>query len=144
MRSVSRSGDPMTKNLSVVLVDDSKIVIAQLLKIFAAMDGAEVVGTAGDGAGAVRIVGELRPDLVLMDILMPGMDGMSALRVLRANYPEVRVAMLSSVAGMSAQAEEAFRLGAVQVLGKPFDPPLLAALVENEREARETTHGEAR
>jgi DNA-binding NarL/FixJ family response regulator len=133
----------MPKNLSVVLVDDSKIVIAQLLKLIAEMEGVEVIGTAGDGSGAVKIVGELRPDLVLMDIMMPGMDGMSALRVLRANYPEVRVVMASSVAGVSSRAEEAFRLGAIQVIGKPFDHELLAALFESERDAQRRTDGDA-
>jgi len=132
----------MPKKLSVVLVDDSKIVIAQLLKLIAGVDGVEAIGTAGDGSGAVRVVGELRPDLVVMDIMMPGMDGMSALRVLRSNYPEVRVVMASSVAGMSSRAEEAFRLGAIQVIGKPFDHELLTSLFEAERAARQEAAGE--
>jgi two-component system chemotaxis response regulator CheY len=126
----------MSKNLSIVLVDDSKCVIAQLLKLIAGTEGVEVVGTACDGPGALRVVEDLKPDLVLMDISMPGLDGMSALRALGSEHPEVRVAMMSSVAGMGSCADEAVRLGAVQVISKPFDTELLASLFEGERKAR--------
>ena len=126
----------MSKNLSIVLVDESKCVIAQLLKLIAGTEGVEVVGTAGDGSGALHVVGDLNPDLVLMDTSMSGVDGMSALRVLRSKYPEVRIVMMSSLEGVSSCAEEAFRLGAIQVIGKPFDADLLTSLFEGERKAR--------
>lgn len=121
----------MADQLSVLLVDDSRSVLAQLEGMIADIDGVSVVGTARDGAEAIRMVSELRPDLVLMDIVMPGMDGMSALRVLHANQPHVKVAMVSSVGGAASRAEEAFRLGAVQVLGKPFDSQILSGLFES-------------
>ena len=78
------------------------------------------------------MVARENPDLVLMDIVMPGMDGIGALRVLAESHPEVRVAMLTSIGGSAARAEEAFRLGAVQVLSKPYDLRLLEALIEGE------------
>ena len=120
----------MAQKLSVLLVDDSRAVIAQLENIISDFDRVDVVGTANDGASAIRMVGEVDPDLVLMDIVMPGLDGMAALRVLNSNHPQVKVAMVSSVGGMGSRAEEAFKLGAIQVLGKPFDKELLGALFE--------------
>jgi two-component system chemotaxis response regulator CheY len=73
-----------------------------------------------------------------MDIVMPRMDGLTALRSIRATYPNLRVAMLSSVAGSRARAEEAFRLGAVQVITKPFDGAKLRDLFAAEKSAKGT------
>ena len=119
--------------LSILLVDDSRSVLAQIEGLLSDLDGAHVVGVARDGGEAIRMVAELHPDLVLMDIVMPRMDGMAALRVLRANHPHVKVAMLSSVGGTASRAEECFRLGAVQVIGKPLDDRVLESLVESVR-----------
>ena len=126
----------MPKPLSVVIVDDSRPVLAQLERLVREMEGVSLVGTASDGASAVRVVADSSPDLVLMDIVMPGMDGLSALRLMRATRPALRVAMVSSVAGARSRAEEAFKLGAVQVISKPFDREQLEALFESERKVR--------
>ncbi len=120
------------KKLTVLLVDDSRTVLAQIEKIVAASEDAEIVGTASNGAEAIQKASELKPDLVIMDIVMPDVDGLAALRMLQAKQPEIRVAMLSSVGGMASKAEEAFRLGAVQVLGKPVDEEILGALFTQE------------
>ncbi len=120
------------QRLTVLLVDDSRTVLAQIEKAVAASDIAEVVGTATNGAEAIQRAAELKPHLVVMDIVMPDMDGLAALRMLHAKQPSVRVAMLSSVGGMASKAEEAFRLGAVQVLGKPVDEDVLGALLAQE------------
>ena len=125
----------MADQLSILLVDDSRSVLAQLEGLLSDMDGANVVGVARDGGEAIRMVAELHPDLVLMDIVMPRMDGLSALRVLHANHPQVKVAMLSSVGGTASRAEECFRLGAVQVIGKPLDDRILESLIETARES---------
>ncbi len=122
--------------LSVVLVDDSRSVLLHLESLIEEMDGVSVVGTAHSGAAALGVVTRSRPDLVLLDIVMPEMDGLAALRLIRANHPDVRVAMLSSVGGTASRAEEAFRLGAVQVLGKPVETDQLEAFFESERARR--------
>jgi len=119
----------MARKKSVLIVDDSRSVIAQVEGILKGFDDAEVVGSARDGAAAVRMTAEQNPDLVLMDIVMPGMDGLAALRIITARHPDVSVAMLSSVGGRASLAEEAFRFGAVQVLGKPLEEAHLARLL---------------
>ena len=122
------------KKLAVLLVDDSRTVLAQIEKVVIDSEAAEIVGTASNGAEAIQKANQLKPDLVIMDIVMPDIDGLAALRMLQAKQPEIRVAMLSSVGGMASKAEEAFRLGAVQVLGKPVDDETLGALLTQEFE----------
>jgi YesN/AraC family two-component response regulator len=122
------------KKLAVLLVDDSRTVLAQIEKVVIDSEAAEIVGTASNGAEAIQKASELKPDLVIMDIVMPDIDGLAALRMLQAKQPEIRVVMLSSVGGMASKAEEAFRLGAVQVLGKPVDEETLGAVLAQECE----------
>jgi two-component system chemotaxis response regulator CheY len=123
----------MTSKINVLLVDDSRTVLGQLERILADIDDVAIVGMARNGAAAIRMTGESMPDLVLMDIAMPGLDGLSALRTIKSMHPGVPVAMVCSVSGDSTRAEEAFKLGACQVLGKPFDVDLIESLVENIR-----------
>ena len=122
------------KKLSVLLVDDSRTVLLQMEKAFSTIEDAEIVGTARNGAEAIQKASELKPDLIIMDIVMPEIDGLAALRIIQAKQPELRIVMLSSVGGTAPKAEEAFRLGAVQVLSKPVDQEILTALVTQERE----------
>jgi len=122
------------KKLSVLLVDDSRTVLLQMEKAFSTIEDAEIVGTARNGAEAIQKASELKPDLIIMDIVMPKIDGLAALRIIQAKQPELRIVMLSSVGGTAPKAEEAFRLGAVQVLSKPVDQEILTALLTQERE----------
>ena len=124
----------MSRKLNVLLVDDSRTVLAQLERILNEIDDVSIVGMARNGASAIRMATESRPDLVLLDIVMPGLDGLSALRTIKSMHPEMEVAMVSSVSGDAQKAEEAFRLGACQVLGKPFDAEVFDALIANTRE----------
>lgn len=133
----------MADDLKVLIVDDSKLVITQLERILANVEGVDLVGKATDGAAAVRTAAFTKPDLILMDIVMPGMDGLSALRVIGATQPRTRVVMISSVAGKGTNAEEAFRLGAVQLIQKPFDPEQIESLLESELELRQSERGDA-
>ena len=121
----------MSRKLNVLLVDDSRTVLAQLERILNEIDDVSIVGMARNGASAIRMATESRPDLVLMDIVMPGLDGLSALRTIKSMHPEMEVAMVSSVSGDAQKAEEAFRLGACQVLGKPFEAEVFDALIAN-------------
>lgn len=83
--------------VTILLVDDHSVV-RQGLQMFLALDPEiEVVGEARNGAEAVRLAEELKPDVVLMDLLMPGMDGIAATRQIRQNVPDTEVIALTSV-----------------------------------------------
>ena len=82
--------------IRVMIVDDHAIVREGIAEVLEQSGEFEVVGQAGDGAEAVDKVGELRPDVVIMDILMPGMDGIEACREIVGALSETRVLMLTA------------------------------------------------
>ncbi len=128
----------MDRKLNVLLVDDSRSVLDKLEGILGEIEDLSIVGTAQTGAAAIRMTNESRPDLVLLDIVMPGLDGLSALRTIRSMHPEIVVVMVSSLAGDMTMEREAFKLGACQIIGKPFDAEMIEALIEKIRLEIET------
>lgn len=80
----------------IVLVDDHPVVREGMRGMLATVADLDVVGEAGDGAEAVRLTGELLPDVVLMDLRMPGMDGASATAEISRLYPRVRVLVVTT------------------------------------------------
>ena len=81
--------------IRVLLVDDHTILRVGLRSFLGYYDDIEVVGEANDGAAAAALVKELQPDVVLMDIAMPGVNGIQATRLIREQYPETKVLILS-------------------------------------------------
>jgi len=85
----------MSEHLRVVVVDDHRIVRDGLTALLGALDEVEVVGTAADGREAIHVIEECAPDVVLMDIQMPVLDGIEATRFVVGRRPATRVVMLT-------------------------------------------------
>lgn len=115
--------------MKVLVVDDQRLIrdgIASLLDI---QDGIEVVGTAVDGRDAIEKTLALQPDVVLMDVRMPEMDGVEAVAVLRQKAPDTRVVMLTTFDD-EEYVVQALRAGAAGYLLKDLPSHELAAAVK--------------
>jgi NarL family two-component system response regulator YdfI len=86
----------MSNYIRVVIADDHPVVRTGLRLMLSMRETLELVGEAVDGASAVRLTGELQPDVVLMDLRMPGMDGITALEHIRREWPQVAVIILTT------------------------------------------------
>jgi two-component system, NarL family, response regulator LiaR len=107
--------------IRVLVVDDHGVVRQGLRALLELQDGIEVVGDAADGDEGVEAANELRPDVVLMDLVMPRLDGVSAMRLLRERLPETRVIVLTSFLD-DDKLLPALRAGAAGYLLKNAEP----------------------
>ncbi|MGE5582812.1 MAG: response regulator [Bacillota bacterium] len=103
----------------ILLVDDATIIRMILRKIFTEA-GYEIIGEASSGAEGVRKYQELKPDLVTMDITMPDMSGIKALKYIKEKDPNAKVIICSAM-GQKSLIFEAMQEGAVSFITKPFD-----------------------
>ncbi len=113
----------MSETVRVLLVDDHTVVRKGLRLAFGLERDLEVVGEAANGREALDLVAELRPDVVVMDLLMPVMDGVEATRELRARFPDVEVVALTSVLEdrMVVDVVEAGAAGYMLKESRPYD-----------------------
>jgi len=129
MREIERES-----HIRVLLVDDHAVVRAGLRLFLADQADLEVVGEADDGASAVARAQELVPDVVLMDLRMPRLDGIEATRQIRAALPQTAVVVLTTYTD-TANIGKAIAAGAIGYIPKDVPPPELAATI------REAAHG---
>ena len=108
------------ERIKVLVVDDHSIVREGLKYVLEQSGEFEVVGQAGDGEEAVRVAAEMSPDIVVMDVMMPRMDGVEACREIIESAPETRVAMLT-VANEETSVLEAVAAGATAYIQKETD-----------------------
>ena len=111
----------MPEPIRVLVVDDHAVVRQGLRGLLELQDGIEVVGDAADGAQGVEAATELRPDVILIDLVMPVLDGVSAMRLLRERLPEARVIVLTSFLD-DDKLLPALRAGAAGYLLKNAEP----------------------
>ena len=102
----------------ILIVDDAAFM-RMMLKDIINKNGFEVIGEAENGAVAVQKYNELNPDLVIMDITMPEMDGIQAVREIRKTNPQARIIMCSAM-GQQAMVIDAIQSGAKDFVVKPF------------------------
>jgi DNA-binding NarL/FixJ family response regulator len=112
--------------IRVLLAEDHTLVRAGLERLLATAEDVEVVGGAADGAEAVELAAELRPDLVLMDLSMPNVDGIEATRRIVAANADVQVVVLTSLSDRE-RILAALDAGAIGFLLKDADPEQLVA-----------------
>jgi two-component system LytT family response regulator len=112
-----------------LVVDDEPVARAGLRAMLTAFDWVEVVGEAADGEAAVEAIDRLRPELVFLDVQMPGLDGTEVLRRIE------RQPFIVFTTAFSQHAVSAFELGAADYLLKPFGPARLSAAMERIRAA---------
>ena len=120
----------MTDRIRVLVVDDHRMVREGLRSFLEVQDDLEVVGEAADGAEAVARAEELVPDVVLLDLRMPGTDGVAALREMTARGIPSRVLVITSFTEPAAVLP-AVRAGAAGYVYKDVDPPALAAAIRS-------------
>ncbi|MBO8188401.1 response regulator [Streptomyces spirodelae] len=120
----------MADAIRVLLVDDHQVVRRGLRTFLEVQDDIDVVGEASDGAEGVARTEELRPDVVLMDVKMPGTDGVEALRTLRERGNPARVLIVTSFTEQRTVVP-ALRAGAVGYVYKDVDPEALAGAIRS-------------
>jgi two-component system, chemotaxis family, chemotaxis protein CheY len=113
--------------LAVMIVDDS-MIMTQKLKLVLSELGHDVVRICKDGPDAIRDYPLVKPDLVTMDITMPGMDGIEAMEAILADHPRARVIMVTSH-GQEAMVVRALDAGALGYVLKPVSKDALAAMI---------------
>ena len=126
-REAGRKAEPPRQHVRLLIADDRARSRSGLRALLSTWPGMETVAEAADGREAVRLAEERRPDVVLMDARMPGMDGLEATRLIKARWPAVKVVVLTLYAFRRA---EALAAGADAFLLKGCPPDeLLAAIL---------------
>jgi DNA-binding NarL/FixJ family response regulator len=131
LAAITTPDDERASRAVRVLVVDDQLLYAEAISVLLRLqDGIEVVGIAGDGREAIAQVAELQPDLVLMDIEMPRLDGISATRWIRRRMPKTRVVVMTALTG-DEYAQRALKAGAEACVPKFSHAGDLLAVIED-------------
>ncbi|MGC9334038.1 MAG: response regulator [Anaerolineae bacterium] len=120
----------MGRRVRVLIADDQPRARHSLTSLLATCPEVEVVGEAADGQTAVELAGSWQPDVVLMDIRMPRMDGLMATQLIKERWPKMRVVILTMYTDHTAAEASAAGADAFLIKGKPGDELLAAILAE--------------
>jgi two-component system, NarL family, response regulator LiaR len=131
-----------SNRIRVLIVDDHAVVRSGLATFLQAFEDFELVGEAGDGAEALRLCAQAAPDVVLMDLLMPEMDGIAATRAIRERHPDAQVIALTSFQDQE-KVQAALDAGALGYLLKNVAADDLARAIRSARAGRPTLAPEA-
>ena len=132
----------MSAPIKVMIVDDHELVREGLRSVLVQEPAVDVVGEAANGEQAVEAATRLRPDVVLMDLQMPGLDGIEALTRIRAKAPEIQVVVLTNFA-TDQKVRDAVAAGAIGYLLKDVLKAELLQAIRNAHERRPSLHPEA-
>ena len=132
----------MSKPIRVMLVDDHTVVRGGLRFFLLGFDDMELVAEAESGEEAVRLSAEVQPDVILMDMVMPGMDGATATQAIRERYPQIEVVALTSFPEEDL-VHKALRAGAISYLLKDVSADELAKAIRLAYAGRSTLAPEA-
>jgi NarL family two-component system response regulator LiaR len=130
------------KPIRVMLVDDHAVVRSGLGAFLLAFDDLELVGEAASGERAIALCGQVQPDVVLMDLMMPGMDGVAATRAIRERFPQIQVIALTSFKEKE-WVEGALKAGAIGYLLKDVSAEVLANAIRTAAAGKPTLAAEA-
>ncbi len=131
-----------TEPIRILLVDDHRVVRSGLSAFLTAFDDLELVGEADSGETAVLMCNNIKPDVVLMDLVMPGMDGAEATQAIREQCPEVQVIALTSFKEEEL-VQKALKAGAIGYLLKNVTADELAEAIRSAKAGRPTLAPEA-
>jgi NarL family two-component system response regulator LiaR len=133
---------PETKPIRVMLVDDHAVVRSGLSAFLMVYPDLELVGEAEGGEDAVARAALVQPDVILMDLVMPGMDGVAATRAIRQKYPHIQIVALTSYKDNNL-VQGALQAGAIGYLLKNVSATELASAIRSAHARRMTLSSEA-
>ena len=128
--------------IKVLIVDDHNLVREGLKAVFEQGDEVEIVGEAGSGEEALEMVGEVEPDVILMDISMPGMNGIQATRLIRERHPGAKIVMLTML-DQEGYVYEAVKAGATGYMLKNTSSDDLVHAIQTVNEGKALLHPDA-
>ncbi len=140
---VGREGSPFAgRSIRIITVDDQELVRKGIRFVLRTFDDITLVGEASSGTEGLRLCEELRPDVVLMDVRMPNLDGIAATRTIRRLYPDTQVVVLT-VYHNSAMVTEAMQAGAIGYVMKDASGEELVGAIRGATEGQATLSPEA-